>query len=468
MKKKLMIYLCLLSLLPGTASLTPAKPAAETENKMTLAALGDCIITRKFSLQKDPGFLKLVKIIRDADCTWANCEMPIIDSTKAYMEYREEDIPGLHEEWAADELKWLGVDLVGIANNHTMDCGREGLFSTIKHLDRVGIAYAGAGIDLEDAARPRYLETHAGRIGQVNCAGTFHKGTQASLPTLYLKGRPGLNPLEVDNIVQVKKNSFNAVKKMIRDLEFYFGWDERKDKEQEKIKEAKKVLEFLELKLTEGKNFDYLGKAKPKDLKRITDAVKIARSNAHIVIASIHEHRGKEGTAPVKFLEDFARACIDAGADVVFNTGPHRLWGIEIYKNKPIFYSLGNFFFQITSEQFSSEVFAMLGLEPNTRDATAVLEKINQTYFNEDCYWESVVPVITFKNRSQVTGIKLYPVVLGKDKPIFEQGLPLLAEKERGKVIINELAKLSRPYHTEIDYQEGAGVVRLPQKNPGK
>ena len=37
---------------------------------------------------------------------------------------------------------------------------------------------------------------------------------------------------------------------------------------------------------------------------------------------------------------------IDAGADVVVGHGPHVLRGIEIYKGKPIFYSLANFMFQ--------------------------------------------------------------------------------------------------------------------------
>ena len=436
--------------------------------EMTLAALGDCIICRKFSVRKDPGFLELVKIIRSADCTWANCEMPIIESSSTYLEYREMDLPGAHEPWTADELKWLGVDLVGIANNHTMDCGREGLFSTIKNLKRVGIGYAGAGIDLEDASRARYVDTAIGRVGQVNCASTFHKGTQASLPTPYIKGRPGLNSLQVFDILRIKKESFNSIKKILDDTEKYFGWDERgveeklDPKKSKKKGKEKKEIKFMDMRFVQGDRFDYMGKHNPKDLERFIASVKIARKSARIVIASIHEHRGgNKGKAPVKFLEDFARACIDAGADVVFNTGPHRLWGIEIYKNKPIFYSLGNFFFEITSDHLTSEVFTMMGLEPDTRDASLALERINKGFFNESCYWESIVPVITFENRNDVTGIKLYPIELGQKKPLYEQGSPALASKERGKAIIQELVKLSKPYKTKIEFQEGAGIIKL-------
>jgi len=45
------------------------------------------------------------------------------------------------------------------------------------------------------------------------------------------------------------------------------------------------------------------------------------------------------------------RAFIDAGADLVIGTHPHVVQEIEVYKGKPIFYSLGNFLF----DQYFSE-----------------------------------------------------------------------------------------------------------------
>ena len=43
--------------------------------------------------------------------------------------------------------------------------------------------------------------------------------------------------------------------------------------------------------------------------------------------------------------KDTARAYIDAGADVIVGTHSHCLQGIEYYKGAPIFYNLGNFWF---------------------------------------------------------------------------------------------------------------------------
>jgi len=49
-----------------------------------------------------------------------------------------------------------------------------------------------------------------------------------------------------------------------------------------------------------------------------------------------HESDGSDRYKPAKFIETYARACIDAGADAFLGHGPHLLRGIEIYKGKPI------------------------------------------------------------------------------------------------------------------------------------
>jgi capsule synthesis protein PGA_cap len=68
-------------------------------------------------------------------------------------------------------------------------------------------------------------------------------------------------------------------------------------------------------------------------------------------------HGGKEGAAAVRTpsapeflakeprgnLRKWARVVIDAGADVVVGHGPHVLRGVEFYRGRPVFYSLGNF-----------------------------------------------------------------------------------------------------------------------------
>ena len=51
-------------------------------------------------------------------------------------------------------LRHLGVDCVTLANNHALDFGEEALLDTFEQLDAAGIAWVGAGPDLERAREP--------------------------------------------------------------------------------------------------------------------------------------------------------------------------------------------------------------------------------------------------------------------------------------------------------------------------
>ncbi len=65
---------------------------------------------------------------------------------------------------------------------------------------------------------------------------------------------------------------------------------------------------------------------------------------ADIVLLSLHW--GEEYSHnPYKSQENLAHDFIDAGADLILGHHPHVLQGIELYKGKAIFYSLGNFLF---------------------------------------------------------------------------------------------------------------------------
>ena len=189
------------------------------ENKeITISAVGDCLVFNKISFYKDPQFLQLVKILRQADCTYGNCETTFFKPEDGFPAYKDFDPNVFCYPWGADELKWLGIDLMSLANNHIMDFDYDGLFSTIKHLDRVGIIYAGAGKDLHHASRPGYFETDKGPVSLVSFSSWIpEKNHQASLPSAYMKGKPGLNPLNVDILVQLDNQNFAKMKE-VREL----------------------------------------------------------------------------------------------------------------------------------------------------------------------------------------------------------------------------------------------------------
>lgn len=77
-------------------------------------------------------------------------------------------------------------------------------------------------------------------------------------------------------------------------------------------------------------------------LQDVIDARRV--HHADIVIPFMH-WGWEEEAQPSPRLREFARRLIDAGADMVVGGHPHVTQGADVYKGKPILYSLGNFLF---------------------------------------------------------------------------------------------------------------------------
>jgi poly-gamma-glutamate synthesis protein (capsule biosynthesis protein) len=206
-----------------------------------------------------------------------------------------------------------------------------------------------------------------------------------------------------------------------------------------------------------------------QDLDEIAAAVRSASKLADYTIATIHAHEGGAGgrLVPAEFLVTFARAMIDAGADVFVGHGPHVLRGIEIYKGKPILYSLGDFIFQNeTLLRLPAENYASYDL-----GSGAQVSDFNDRRYSNDTrgfpadplIWESVVAMPRFKGKELVE-LALHPISLGFGQPPSRRGRPMLANASLGKKIIEDLVTLSKPFGTRIEYRDGVGYVTLTGK----
>ena len=98
-------------------------------------------------------------------------------------------------------------------------------------------------------------------------------------------------------------------------------------------------------------NNNYGGIANMDIEEMINDVKNIKNSSTSTII--ILMHAGTEYTTEPNWQQkEFAKAAIDAGADMVVGHHPHWPQIFEFYKNKPIIYSLGNFVFdQMWSEE---------------------------------------------------------------------------------------------------------------------
>lgn len=114
--------------------------------------------------------------------------------------------------------------------------------------------------------------------------------------------------------------------------------------------------------------FDLVSHLKANDLnteKNILSAIKKYDHQVDWLIVSIHW--GNEYLPnPENWRIDLAHRMIDSGADIIAGHHPHVLQPKEIYKDKPIFYSLGNFIFdQSWSKETSNSEMVRLTLSQN-------------------------------------------------------------------------------------------------------
>lgn len=142
----------------------------------------------------------LVALLSSVDYRLFNLEVPLTDVISPI----DKCGPNLIAPTATVAgIKAIGADLVTIANNHILDQGKQGLFSTMKTLQENKIAYVGAGENLETAKKPFVLERDGHRIGVYAC--TEHEFSIADTD------RPGANPFEplesLDHIAALKQQT---------------------------------------------------------------------------------------------------------------------------------------------------------------------------------------------------------------------------------------------------------------------
>jgi Bacterial capsule synthesis protein PGA_cap len=208
----------------------------------------------------------------------------------------------------------------------------------------------------------------------------------------------------------------------------------------------------------------------PRDEARILREVRNAANMADYVIVNSHSHEpGNDSVVPPEWLRTFVKKCLDAGGTTFVIHGPHQLRGIEVYKGKPIFYSLGNFVFQNeTIDPMPADHYEQFNL-PNTALSSDLYDarfKGGTSGFPSSPVWyESVVAVPTFQG-TQVSEIKLFPIDLGQKAPRSQRGTPRMADETTGRTIIERITRLSAELGTTIRVENGVGVWRASGPQP--
>ncbi len=106
-------------------------------------------------------FKEIAPYIADADYVFGNLETTFSGASRGYSGYPCFNTP---EQMGVALKNVLGVDLVSHANNHTLDCGFNGITSTLSFLDEYGIAHTGSYSKEEDAHSYHMAEISGAKI----------------------------------------------------------------------------------------------------------------------------------------------------------------------------------------------------------------------------------------------------------------------------------------------------------------
>ncbi|MEO6339352.1 MAG: CapA family protein, partial [Caulobacteraceae bacterium] len=347
-------------------------------------------------------------------------------------------------------------DLVSYANNHTFDFGSEGAMATNRNLSAAGLVHAGAGLNLRAARATHSFASRAGSVGLAAATSTFQTAAPANDAYGPIPAHPGVNAIRTTRVIKVDPEGLEALRKLAA----------ASPGNTEDIGGAPgNGVRF------QGMNFDaaargaapgYAFQMNASDEAEVIASVKEGKAKNGLMLFSLHTHEPvTDMLEPADFTVKLAHEAIDAGADGFLGHGAHQLRGIEIYKGKPIFYSLGNFAVMLPTPELNPGGFPLKVENGKVVQTTAVGGRPGtESLFTQRAYFESVIAVSRYSG-GKLVEVRLHPFELAITGEPATHGLPRPVSGEAGRAIITRLQALSKPFGTTIVMDGDVGVIRV-------
>jgi len=429
--------------------------------KQTICSVGDAILLERFPAEYSVSAIK--DIVTKADVRLFNLENVLSDRNIYASSY----CGGtwlLAKEDTLDDTLSFGFNGCSFANNHTMDFSYDGLTDTLNAVKKRGIPVCGAGNSLEEASDYAVIETENGKCALISICSTFNEAARAGNASDEeaggLPGRPGLNPLRFSTVYEITPEQM----KVLREISAGTHIDGRRNRSRlggytPKVPEG--CFGFGEYTFRESETVGKTSKVNVVDMERTENTIKRALGECETVVVNIHSHEIKHDldNEPDDFMIEFAHKCIDAGASAVIGTGTHQLKAIEIYKEKPIFYSLGNFIFQsdmafCMPDDFREKYKLNHGLTAKEMIAARCAQGNGGLHADVNNF-RSLMPFMTFEN-GKLSSITLYTLRLD-----MNTGFPALADKDEAKIIFDYLTERNGDNGTVLELRDNTIEVKL-------
>ena len=316
----------------GQARVQISLEAGSGSFPLNLNFVGDIMIARRFEENGiiDNGVEILFEPTLDilgnaADLTIANLECCMTVDGEAHptksvvYRGRPEYVAGLAQ---------AGIDLVSLANNHTLDYGLVGLQSTQEALSQNQILFSGSGADSYEAYLPLFTNTKGVAIAWL--ANSDRTGQ-------YNNSQPYLN-------AGLNKPGFAYL------TPYYL---------QQQINEVREVADLVVMEMHAGSeyssepgigydNYDFGVGIPPNEWiapREITHNMDLPEDSEE------DENYSPLLDVPHMWDREIRHFAIESGADLVVVHHPHIIQGLEVYNGKLIAHSLGNFIFDLDYQE---------------------------------------------------------------------------------------------------------------------
>jgi poly-gamma-glutamate capsule biosynthesis protein CapA/YwtB (metallophosphatase superfamily) len=230
--------------------------------------------------------------LRGADLTFGQLETTISDRGAVVPNAR---LAMRSPVELAGALRDAGFDIMSFAGNHCLDWGYDAFDDTLLHMSEAGVTLCGAGRTIDAALAEARREAGGVRVAVVAITSILPEGYAAG------PDKPGCAPMRAHTIYEQIEHDQPGTPARVR-------------------------------------TYAHRG-----DLAALVATIEQVRREADVVLLSAHWgiHMVKGSLA--EYQRQVAHAAIDAGADAIFGHHPHIMKGVEFYRGKPVFYSLGNF-----------------------------------------------------------------------------------------------------------------------------
>jgi poly-gamma-glutamate capsule biosynthesis protein CapA/YwtB (metallophosphatase superfamily) len=425
---------------------------------MKFTAVGDMLIQRRLPGEYD-GFSEVSKYINKGDVRFFNLETTLHRGDCFASQFSGGSWLRMEPKVLEDARKF-GFNILTFANNHTMDYSYEGLIKTLDAVNEYGFPNAGVGKNLGEAAAPAYLDTLNGRVALISVVSSFEPSAMAGEQSRRVPGRPGVNGLRYKEKYYITEEYMEIIKKIAEETAINGRKDiSRSEGYSPPLPEGSFYLKDIHFEV--GEETKRVTTVNETDMQRVEKAIYEAELQADYIIISVHSHeiQGVKKETPDDFLKEFAHRCIDKGANAIIGHGPHLLRPIEIYKQRPIFYSLGDFVLHNENIPFAPEDF----FEKYELNSDATMRELFEKRSNNFTrglqtkreMFEAIIPHWEMED-GILKKLEFLPIELNFGLPRSRNGWPRPA-KDLG--FVERLKEMSKPYGTEIRIENGIGKV---------